>query len=862
MPERKAVDFSPHHTKKGGSPSIQKTLDQFETTKPLVRKLGSLKERREPPKRKRTPLEETRYQAEPKTWKLQTKAPIIISSNSNTSSPAAKHRLLHSSSSSEDILNTPSIEAKRRRLLEKDDWMGLNRPAMKPVKMKFADPADTDLIGKRRRISKTSYRHPLDRSRPIMREAIPVKRPHETLKAREQYYPEGDISVRIGSAVDRSDGRASLKDNTRLSVLSDELLDGVLPQLAHEPQPSVPVFNTPGPAPIRLSGHGYREVLTPSAYMTDSSSASRASDRVDHLRRHRQASSPVRMAEKFTSNGIDELREWALPSTEQEQAQEDPSFRLIFRDAPRPCAQRVKGRRSSPNVPEFAFTEVRTPKHSLELPAASPAFKRVPWNKIEIRNVRNPQHAERDIDKANTGLRAERLADVVPQPVLAAPENLEATHVDNHQIHSDPNVETLCITTPPSAMASAQILTEFQNCVASNARLEDGITRTLQDMEKRFARETCKALPPTSPRKAPQLIDRLGQLPHDHSQATSEVMGSIRDLTIPGPKGKTSLLQPPLQASSGTRVLQRPAKSSVTSNDESQISISATKDKKEALKAAEDEEAAWRKLVFGDDQDSNDHTFEEPEVPSQTSSSPNRPHLTQPSLLAEAATSPLMQNPHLADSTFNTSSSSDAFCSPIHNYTEDSPTRDFTSSPQPPPPPISTGPPTPAQPSLPRTLSHNPITSSLQAEASSPTHQNPSHGTLSSDELQRPPERLPQFPGTSGKQSQNQASRRLGSNQEQRASDHQTHRQGRNLQEAKIVFKKPTRYVGTYSSDPVPPVVLGDRVLRSGRRVGDVERKGANETREAKGKSGLEERDVLHEHEQYFMGDDDDIVDI
>lgn len=66
---------------------------------------------------------------------------------------------------------------------------------MRPVKVKFADPVDTDLIGKQRRIRKIIYRFPSDRRRPTARKAIPVQTNVGTSKATGLYYPEGDGEV-------------------------------------------------------------------------------------------------------------------------------------------------------------------------------------------------------------------------------------------------------------------------------------------------------------------------------------------------------------------------------------------------------------------------------------------------------------------------------------------------------------------------------------------------------------------------------------------------------------------------------------------------------------------------------------------
>lgn len=836
MPERKAVEFSPQYAIERDSSPKQKTLDQFESTKPLVKKLESLKERREPQKRKRNPLKEVRNQAGSERPTLLTTEPIIIGSSPSASfassrdSPAATYRPPHSSSS-DDILNAPSIETKRRRLLEMDDWMGLDRPAMKPVKMRFADPADSDLIGKRRRISKINCRHSSDRRRPIARRAIPVQRNLGASKAMGLYYPEGDISVRIGSAVDRSDGRVSLRENSRRSVLSDELLDGEVIQSAHKPQPSVPVFNTPGPAPIRLSRHGNREILTPSAYMTDSSSAARASDWGDHLRQHQFTPSPVKDADNFTSRGVDELHEWALPFEEHEQAHEEPSFRLGLQDTPRPLAQMVKRRGSSPIVPDFDLAEARTPSHPGVHPAVSKALESATWDQVGTRNVRYPKYAERDDDKSRTHRKVDDLYDVVPQLVSAASKSFQSANVDNGQIHSDPGVETLAIPTPPSALASAQILTEFQECIASNARLEDGITRTLHHMEKRFARETGRVLPSTTRRRDPQPIDGHEQQHHDQSQTTSEAKASMRDLTGPcSAKGKTAVLQAPLAAATNTKVQERPAEPSATNKDEKHIPLSATKEQA-VLNAAEDEEAAWRKIVFGDDLDRNDQVFEEPDPHSQSSLSPHHTLLTQPSLLAEAATSPLKQNPHLADSIFDAPTSTLPYRSPTQKYTANSPAQEYTTT-------TSPLPPTPIQPKLPRTLVQNPVPSSLLGEASSVSQQEQTLSNLSSGELHWPPERFP-------------------------ANRNNLQKLGGNLPQEKTIFKKPKRYIGLHSSDPAAPVNLGRRVLRNGRRIGHTDEKGAEGKRKGRrktrGRSGQVEQE--YEDEQDMFEEDDDIVD-
>ena len=128
----------------------QKTLDSFEKFQPTVKRLDSLKPRKASNKRKRTASQS--YSSHAVQAKGEAPDPIVIGSSQSSSSASSTRprepRPVPDVSSSEGITD---IEAKRRQLLKMTDWVGIDRRPTKPVKMRFADPRDRDLIGRRRK---------------------------------------------------------------------------------------------------------------------------------------------------------------------------------------------------------------------------------------------------------------------------------------------------------------------------------------------------------------------------------------------------------------------------------------------------------------------------------------------------------------------------------------------------------------------------------------------------------------------------------------------------------------------------------------------------------------------------------------
>ena len=125
------------------------------------------------------------------------KKPIVISSSS--SSPTKSSSLSSYHPPSDDT------EDARQRLLATSDWAGIDHPIVsRPRKMTFIDPEDRALIGRRRKPSK---RHP-----PAAKLIRSSKARHANMQGPrvladpfDQAYSQGEVSVRIGSAVDRAE---------------------------------------------------------------------------------------------------------------------------------------------------------------------------------------------------------------------------------------------------------------------------------------------------------------------------------------------------------------------------------------------------------------------------------------------------------------------------------------------------------------------------------------------------------------------------------------------------------------------------------------------------------------------------------
>ncbi|KAL8673969.1 MAG: hypothetical protein Q9168_001612 [Polycauliona sp. 1 TL-2023] len=196
-----------------GRQSSQTTLEGFENLRPVVKQLKSLRPRRSP-RYDRTELLQTEKPQPPRLtgFRREDGGAIKFTTRGSRTPPMMDE-----------------LEAKRRDLLATQDWVGLEK--MKPVEMKFANPEDRDLIGKRRLVKSNStsfnpnvsqYRRPLvndhNKFNMMMRTSRSTTSP-------------GKISIRIGSSRrgsstgTRRDRSLFGGDDQRVATSDEMLLD-------------------------------------------------------------------------------------------------------------------------------------------------------------------------------------------------------------------------------------------------------------------------------------------------------------------------------------------------------------------------------------------------------------------------------------------------------------------------------------------------------------------------------------------------------------------------------------------------------------------------------------------------------------
>lgn len=774
---------------------IQKTLDDFENVQPLVKRLNGLKPRDRSSKRKRTPSQS--LNGHTIQHRKEVPEPIIIGSSqsSSVSPPRTQQPTVQArrSINTENIDNT-STEAKRRRLLEMNDWVGIHRPTTKPVRMKFADPADRDLIGKRRAVTKTNQDPPSNRGRRASIRMPNVGHGGVIPAAHDPYYGLEDVSVRIGSAVDRSVRNrtaTSLRGRRETqSEFSDELLDNGGPASFYKaPSPKI-AEEALQPSSLHLSDYGHRNVLTPSAFMSDSSARSSSYSR-DHVERRQpfQTPSPARTLEGVEKNGIVDSSDLGLAN---EPSPRNTGFRLVFEDSP--------------------YRHALIPRRS-----SAGRFSRDPG----FNDANAPPVAPR-LSKTSGNLRSNQFGVVQRQHTTETNDLAVTASRLDRKVSQEPNVAL--------------------HGTKRYAGLSDSNPRDTNHLEREFVGS--KALPTAasahrqhslSPTAVPSQTQPTPIVEEDPIWKTHTTLHTQDD---EGPPRHYSPRQDEMLDDAHHEPNQPP--------------LPGISREEQMPKAAEDEEAAWRKFVFGDEDVSDDATQRLDTASHESDSHNHYFNRNQPSLVAEAATSPLKQDPHLADETFDESSSFLGEASPVEDsivgltpeeednsidYTAEIVSPSLTEQAE-----TSTNE-LDSQPPLPQSWSRTANRSSVIGEASSSSQQATltPYPIVSSDELQRSPDRLPFVPN----ERPNMPSSKAEPSNLPRAPHAQTQRR------EKIIYKKPPRYVGQGSSDAMEPTILGGRVLRSGRTLKEKSSRRARNDR-GKGK---------RKREQLEPVDDDDIVD-
>lgn len=534
-------------------------------------------------------------------------SPIVISSRpSSASSAESPPRAIVAieDPSRFDSLGTSglsSIEAKRRRLLQMEDWVGVERRHSKPAHMTFTEAEDRDMIGKRRQMKKPHH---------VTRDAThrSSKRPSygrelRQLDIQSQDFGVGQMSIRIGSAVDRSqasvsseemlfDSEVQERNQSRLPaapviqpgelgslLLSDQTHREIRASSAFMDDLSseAAVFQSAEVKPLPQSAHRHGDIGTPSGSIDDSSSFGFGSQpSQENPRKNKELGLPIGEKDDSETNGE---REASTP-LELERAQEEQSFRLVFENTPQPLDS--KWTDSDPIVRDFAYP--------------------------------------------NVGL---RLARSKLSPLLRAQD---VSNPDGGAAADDSSIESLASRPRPFGYATDQ-----------NFGSHASTTRT-QHTERSDKREgesdpTTNSESAQISKKGMQSLARRKSLDKDKLQPNPEEESIWRSFTmVDEMEDAKSFKVGPTSNNSGKEP---------TANQHTNHNAQPSTPKTNPRSPEDDEEQIWRAFIFSDDDNNptNEWTLEQPS-PLIQSPAPSNPTRAQSSMVAEASTSPIKQNPH------------------------------------------------------------------------------------------------------------------------------------------------------------------------------------------------------------------------
>ena len=216
------------------SPSFnkrQRTLEEFRETEHLARRLESIRPR---------PSQFSQLKRPRPAVNAGPRSHISISSREPSSSPAsARSERCASRQACGPEPEIDGIEAYKRRLLGMKDWIGIEHAT--PPKINFRAVEDRELIGKRRRLSQIpDFERRLPPPQRVKRTDFFTQN-HQHPQPFQDFLSQANISVRIGSAVDRSVRHPSLVHGAatqRSGISSDEMLLDDEPNVQREAYPN------------------------------------------------------------------------------------------------------------------------------------------------------------------------------------------------------------------------------------------------------------------------------------------------------------------------------------------------------------------------------------------------------------------------------------------------------------------------------------------------------------------------------------------------------------------------------------------------------------------------------------------------
>ena len=534
-------------------------------------------------------------------------SPIIISSRPSSASSAessAPAIVTNENRPRFDSLGASGltgIEAKRRRLLQMEDWVGVEGRHSKPAHMTFTEAEDRDMIGKRRQMKKSHHVTRDATHRPPRRKPY-LEQPRQ-LDVLSQDFGVGQMSIRIGSAVDRSQASVSsgemlfdsevLEQKQRKLLaapviqpgelgslpLSDRTHNGIRASsaLIDDLSSATPFFQPEDMRLLPQSAHG--NIGSPSGSIDYSSSFDFVCQLPgDKPTKHKELKVPI--IDKDVSDTNQE-REPSIPLA-LERVQEEQSFRLVFENTPQPPGS--KWTDSDPIVRDFAFANDDPPLAPLGISPLSRA-----------QDVSTPDgDAEADYSSfkslGSSPPSFGNAANQIPRNHASTDRGQQKEETSRFRGEVDPTTDS----------ESSQISLKVMQPSARRKSLDGDKLQPNQDEESIWRSFTLKDdIEDTKSFKARPTLNNTGKEPTANQHT----------------------------------------------NYNAQLSVPKTKPRS----PMDEEEQIWRAFIFSDDDDNsptNEWTLESTPIITQSPATSN-PTRTQPSMIAEASTSPIKQNPHL-----------------------------------------------------------------------------------------------------------------------------------------------------------------------------------------------------------------------
>ncbi|KAL9126508.1 MAG: hypothetical protein Q9217_004454 [Psora testacea] len=741
--------------KNHGDRRAQKRLEPFEVTKSIV----------EPPPRSlkghRTPIDDDGDHQSQHILVNFDSSLVSISSRSSSSAspePESEDHAPQACSDDDETHDTSAldpIEAQRRRLLRMSNWVGINHT--RPATINFPTIEDRDQIGKRRRLSQLPKYDQSGSIRKRPRRTGYFERLVRSPRPSQDYLSQADVSVRIGSAVDRGVrddySRYGLSTQQQSSTAVNELL--LEDEVAGRGYSS-PKFVLQGEQNTKNVKTPQRRVYTkptPPTFTRYSLTSSLRDRFEDITNQEGRAPSDSPPNSPINTSLLREGRDG--PSSDG-----PGQIGLIFNYTPTAATERSQRRSSSPNIRNLAWQQKTNNEQLLQAgryaPRASP-LRSIASNDSAILQAFGERGRAVDTKEWLTGTKFDDSSPARPR--------LERLSSLNNERYAKRDSKLLCI--PWDEHATLENPTEPVD-------EEEAMWKAFVNMDgEEDQRQTIPTQKPTFVHHNP--------IPPQHC------LPDLRRQCFPQ---HTQGSQAPDKACSPPPAPQRAA-----------------------VDPIENEELMWRKFVFGDDEVNSEWKIEEPDETEyqDETSSPTHPSRTQQSTIAEIATSPIKHNPHSAEEASETNMSPVAEgdnasmiaqvdtgsvrqdekldnllvkVSPdLHSRTDEN-VHGHATNEQGQVPPIP------------------PCPSSLKAQASA----------SSSTSYKRSPDNA--FVTQTSVQAVHSSETdplawspaRISSQQTQSARCHQ-----HNRNQAAIIFRKPPRYVGERSSDPGQPMVLGPR---------------------------------------------------